>query len=319
MTSRRSAGYGGALKNYSPNGIYIRWKEGGEKERPSWVERERERCVSEVPSALISSGLGSAMPARSMPLRRGILSVASPEECCANPERYSRTPETYLSPSRVSRNLARTCGRFGYDSSARRIYYREATGGDIFEATVERCNFSSLLLPSPPDTEKSILFSSSYVQAESRKLCPSALGAINRVAAIFGNFGPQPPVVAPRVARRARALPTTRRVNVRGCAKPFPLDRVRRAFFPPHIRERVHRGCVRVHRKNDICIRNVQTRAETNESITDMTEGLPFFPLLRPLYRDPEITCRRIIIRGSNRDPSFSSLARSRLSAGHAK
>lgn len=45
-----------------------------------------------------------------------------------------------------------------------------------------------------------------------------------------------------------------------------------------------------------------QTRAESNESITDMTEGLAFFPTAPPVYRDPEITCRRIIIQGSNRD-----------------
>ena len=53
---------------------------------------------------------------------------------------------------------------------------------------------------------------------------------------------------------------------------------------------------------------------ESNESITDMTEGLPFFPLLYPrVYQNPEITCRRIIIQGSNRDPRFLSLSLSRL------
>ena len=45
-----------------------------------------------------------------------------------------------------------------------------------------------------------------------------------------------------------------------------------------------------------------------------MTEGLPFFPLLYPrVYQNPEITCRRIIIQGSNRDPRFLSLSLSRL------
>jgi hypothetical protein len=46
---------------------------------------------------------------------------------------------------------------------------------------------------------------------------------------------------------------------------------------------------------------HARTRVESNESITDMTEGLPFFPLLRPCIAIRKLPAR-IIIQGSNRD-----------------
>ena len=69
-------------------------------------------------------------------------------------------------------------------------------------------------------------------------------------------------------------------------------------------RSSVQQGC------NAYKYKQRRVQDESNESITDMTEGLPFFPLLYPrVYQNPEITCRRIIIQGSNRDPRLLSLS----------